>query len=41
MASAALLTWEDFIALMDAEAPKLGPRGPYRKKADNAETAKL
>ena len=24
--------WEDFVALMDAEAPKGGPRGPYKKQ---------
>lgn len=29
--SETLMTWEDFIALMDAEAPKPGPRGPYKK----------
>jgi IS1 family transposase len=26
-----VLDWEDFVALMDAEAPKLGKRGPYKK----------
>jgi len=30
--SQTLLTWEDMLALMDAEAPKPGPRGPYRKQ---------
>jgi IS1 family transposase len=29
--SKTLMTWEDFIALMDLEAPKPGPRGPYKK----------
>ena len=31
--SKTLMTWEHFIALMDAEAPKPGPRGPYKKTA--------
>jgi hypothetical protein len=30
--SKTLLTWEELIALMDAEAPKPGPRGPYKKR---------
>jgi hypothetical protein len=30
--SKTLLTWEDLIAVMDAEAPKPEPRGPYKKK---------
>jgi IS1 family transposase len=29
--SQSLMAWEDFIAIMDAEAPKPGPRGPYKK----------
>ncbi len=29
--SKTLMGWEDFVALMDADAPKPGPRGPYRK----------
>jgi IS1 family transposase len=29
--SKTLLTWEDILAVMDAEAPKPGPRGPYKK----------
>jgi IS1 family transposase len=28
-----VMAWEDFVALMDAEAPKSGPRGPYKKSA--------
>lgn len=27
-----LMTWEDLLAIMDAEAPKPGPRGPYKKR---------
>jgi len=27
-----LWTMEDVVALIDAEAPKSGPRGPYKKK---------
>jgi hypothetical protein len=27
-----VMGWEDFVALMDAEAPKSGPRGPYNKR---------
>ncbi len=34
--SKTLMTWEDFIALMDAEAPKPGPRGPYKKAAERS-----
>ncbi len=30
--SQTLLTWEDMIALLDAEAPKPGPRGHYKKR---------
>ena len=30
--SKTLLTWEDLIAVMDAEAPKSGLRGPYKKR---------
>jgi IS1 family transposase len=26
-----VMDWADFVALMDAEAPKPGPRGPYKK----------
>ena len=29
--SKTVMNWEEFVALMDADAPKLGPRGPYRK----------
>ena len=29
--SQTVMGWEDFIALMDAEAPKGRPRGPYKK----------
>ena len=29
--SQTVMNWEDFVVLMDAEAPKLGPRGPYKK----------
>jgi hypothetical protein len=29
--SKTLMTWEDVIAAMDAEAQKPGPRGPYKK----------
>ena len=31
--SQTVMGWEDFVALMDAEAPKGGPRGPYKKSA--------
>jgi hypothetical protein len=31
-----LWTLEDVIARMDADAPKPGPRGPYKKRADNS-----
>ena len=31
--SKTLMTWEDILAVMDAEAPKPGPRGPYKKTA--------
>jgi IS1 family transposase len=31
--SGTVMAWEDFVALMDAEAPKSGPRGPYKKSA--------
>lgn len=32
-----LMTWEDVLAIMDAEAPKPGPRGPYKKStAENS-----
>jgi len=27
-----VMNWEDFVALMDADAPKPGPRGPYKKR---------
>jgi hypothetical protein len=30
--SKVVMSWEDLIALMDAEAPKPGPRGPYEKR---------
>ena len=29
--SKTLLSWEDIVAAMDADAPKPGPRGPYKK----------
>ena len=29
--SETVMDWEDFVALMDADGPKPGPRGPYRK----------
>ena len=29
-----VMNWEDFVALMDADAPKPGPRGPYKKKPE-------
>jgi len=32
--SEALLSWEDIVGMMDAEAPKPGPRGPYKKRGD-------
>jgi hypothetical protein len=32
--SKTLMTWTDFIGMMDTEAPKPGPRGPYKKTAD-------
>jgi hypothetical protein len=28
--SETLITWTDIIEMMDAEAPKPGPRGPYK-----------
>jgi IS1 family transposase len=31
--SETVVDWSDIIALMDAEAPKPGPRGPYKKMA--------
>jgi hypothetical protein len=31
--SKTVVDWSDVIALMDAEAPKPGPRGPYKKAA--------
>jgi hypothetical protein len=31
--SKTVMDWSDVIALMDAEAPKPGPRGPYKKAA--------
>jgi IS1 family transposase len=31
--SKTVMDWEDFVALMDAETPKGGPRGPYKKVA--------
>ncbi len=30
--SETLLSCEDILAVMDAEAPKLGPRGPYKRR---------
>ena len=30
--SETLLTWEDILTVMDAEAAKRGPRGPYKKR---------
>ena len=32
--SKTLLTWEDLIALIDAEAPRPEPRGPYKERGD-------
>jgi IS1 family transposase len=32
--SKVVLNWEDLIALIDAEAAKPGPRGPYKKRGD-------
>ncbi len=32
--SQTLIDWDDLIKLMDAEAPKPGPRGPYKKRND-------
>ena len=32
--SKTLLTWEDILAVMDAEAPKPGPRGTYKKRGE-------
>jgi len=29
-----LMTWEDIIEEMDADAPKPGPRGPYKKSKE-------
>jgi IS1 family transposase len=29
--SKVVMTWDDFVALMDTDAPKPGPRGPYKK----------
>ncbi len=29
-----VLDWSDFVALMDAETPKGGPRGPYKKSGE-------
>lgn len=34
--SATLLSWEEIIDMMDAVAPKPGPRGPYKKKGEAA-----
>ena len=35
--SKVVMNWEDFVALMDADAPKPGPRGPYKKSgAENS-----
>ena len=31
--SEVVMNWEDFVALMNADAPKGGPRGPYKKSA--------
>ena len=31
--SKTLMSWTDIIEMMDAEVPKLGPRGPYQEKA--------
>jgi IS1 family transposase len=32
--SQTVMDWSDLIALMDAEAPKPGPRGPYKRDAE-------
>ncbi len=32
--SGTLLSWEDIVDMMDAEAPKPGPRGPYKKRGE-------
>ncbi len=32
--SKSLMTWEDLLAIMDLDAPKPGPRGPYKKATD-------
>ncbi len=29
--SKTVMSWEDFVSLMDADAPKPGKRGPYKK----------
>jgi lambda repressor-like predicted transcriptional regulator len=34
--SKTVLDWSDIIALMDAEAPRPGPRGPYKKRGENS-----
>jgi IS1 family transposase/DNA-binding CsgD family transcriptional regulator len=31
--SKTVMVWEDFVALMDGDAPKSAPRGPYKKTA--------
>lgn len=31
---------EDVVTLIDAEAPKPGPRGPYKKRQNQPETSK-
>ena len=32
--SKTVVDWSDIIEAMDAEAPKAGPRGPYKKRND-------
>jgi IS1 family transposase len=34
--SKTVMDWPDILAIMDAEAPKPGPRGPYKKRDENS-----